>query len=69
MARKGENLLRRICGGGALPFSGQSQVDAAAELDEGEGRSGDGGGALVADGVDRKTMRTEKKRRPSRVYL
>ena len=54
---KGKNLLRRICGGGALPFSGQDQVDAAAKLDEDEGRSGDGGGAPVADGGERKKMR------------
>ena len=39
-----------------LPFSGQDQVDAAAKLDEDEGRSGDGGGALVADGGERKMM-------------
>lgn len=50
MARKGKHLLQRIYGGGALPFSSQGQVDAAAELDEGEGHSGDDGGASVADG-------------------
>ena len=66
---KGKNLQRWICGEGALSFSGQSQVDAAAELDEDEGHSGDGGGAPVADGGERKKMRTENERRPSRVYL
>ena len=48
---KRRHLLRRIYGGGALPFSGQGQGDAAAKLDEDEGRSGDGGGAPVADGA------------------
>ena len=46
-----------ICGGAALSFSGQDQVDAAAKLDEDEGRSGDDGGAPVADGGERKKMR------------
>ena len=47
---------RTYCGGGALPFSGQDQGDAAAKLDEDEGRSGDGGGAPVPDGGERKKM-------------
>ena len=55
---KGKNLLRWICGGGALPFSGQDQVDAAAKLDKDEVRCGDIGGALVTDGGERKKMRT-----------
>lgn len=57
---KGKNLLRRICGGEALPFSGRDQVDVAAKLDEDEGRSGDGGGAPVADGGGRKKMRNRE---------
>ena len=43
-----------------LPFSGQDQVDAASKLDEDEGRCGDGGGAPVADGGERKKTRTEE---------
>ena len=53
-----------------LPFSGQGQVDAAAKLDEDEVRYGDGGGAPVTDGGERKKMRNGKNEgRPSRVYL
>ena len=54
---KGKNLPRQICGGRALLFSSQDQVDAAAKLDEDEGRSGDDGGAPVEDGGARKKMR------------
>ena len=68
--RKGKHLLRKICGGGTLPFSGQVQVDAAAKLDGDEVRCGDGGRAPVIDGGERKKMRNRKnERRPSRVYL
>ena len=67
--RKGKHLLRKICGGGMLPFSGQGQVDAAAKLDEDEGRSGDGGGALVADGARGRRCERRMEKRPSRDYL
>ena len=35
--QKGENLQRQICCGGAPPFSGRIQVDAAAKVDGDEG--------------------------------
>ena len=60
MAHKGENLLQEICSGGALPFSGQVQVDAAAKLDGDEIRYGSGCGAPVTDGGERKKMRNGK---------
>ena len=60
MAQKGENLLRKICSGGAPPFSGQVQVDAAAKLDRYEMRCGGGGGAPVTYGGERKKMRNGK---------
>jgi len=68
--RKGKHLLWRICGGGMLPFSGQGQVGAAAKLDEDEVHYGNGGGAPVTDGGERKKKRNGKNEgRPSRVYL
>ena len=68
--RKGKYLLRNICGGGVLPFSGQRQVDAAAKLEGDEVCCGDGGGAPVTDGGERKKMcNGENEKRPSRVYL
>ena len=63
MAQKGENLLQEICSGGALPFSGQVQVDAAAKLDGDEMRCGGGSGAPVIDGSERKKMRTGRMRK------
>ena len=53
-----------------LPFSGQGQVGAAAKLDEDEVHYGNGGGAPVTDGGERKKKRNGKNEgRPSRVYL
>ena len=67
---KGKHLLWRICGRGVLPFSGQRQVDAAAKLDGGEVCCGDGGGAPVTNGGERKKMQNgENEKIPSRVYL
>ena len=69
MARKGEALTAEDLWRRSAAISGQDHVDAAAKLDKDEGHSGDGGGAPVTDGGERKKMRTENERRPSQVYL
>ena len=69
MTQEGENLLQEIRCGRAPLLSGQDQVDAEAKVDVDEMCRGGGGGAPVADGGERKKMRTENERRPSRVYL
>ena len=48
--QKGENLHREICCGGAPPFSGHIQVDAAAKVD-GDKVHCSGGGARARVGV------------------
>ena len=67
--RKGEDLQQQIYCGGAPPFSGLIQVDAAAEVEEDEMRYG-GGGARVAVGLrEEEYEEGENEKRPSRAYL